>query len=151
MALANGSLADRVSASESTVIKYQPAHKSLSGIGINAEQWFGNVTKTIGKVRLVEETLSSQAIKRAQDLRTKAIIAAVAIGGAVLLVLVIALLFTVVVGRSMVRPLRRLRAGALEVAGVRLPETVRRMSETDGDGISLDVAADRRGLRRRDR
>jgi len=29
----------------------------------------------------------------------------------------------------MVRPLRRLRAGALEVAGMRLPETVRRMSE----------------------
>ncbi len=27
VALANGSLADRVSASESTVIKYQPAHK----------------------------------------------------------------------------------------------------------------------------
>ncbi len=58
---------------------------------------------------------------------------------AVLIVLVIALLFTVVVGRSMVRPLRRLRAGALEVAGVGLPETVRRMSEADSDNISIDV------------
>src|ERR1039458_2159164 len=46
---------------------------------------------------------------------------------------------TVIIGRSMVRPLRRLRAGALEVAGVRLPEMVRRMSEADGGG-SFDVA-----------
>jgi signal transduction histidine kinase len=54
-------------------------------------------------------------------------------------VLVISLVFTVVVGRSMVRPLRRLRAGALEVAGLRLPETVRRMSEADSENISIDV------------
>ena len=139
IALANGSLADRVSGSESTVIKYQPTHKSLRGIGIPSEEWFGNVTETIGKVRLVEETLVSQAIDRAQELRKKAIISAVIIGGAVLAVLVIALLFTVIVGRSMVRPLRRLRAGALEVAGVGLPETVRRMSEADSDSISIDV------------
>ena len=139
VALANGSLADRVSASESTVIKYQPAHKSLSGIGIPSEEWFGNVTETVGKIRLVEETLVSEAINRAQDLRKKAIISAAAIGAAVLIVLAIALLFTVVVGRSMVRPLRRLRAGALEVAGVGLPETVRRMSEADSDNISIDV------------
>jgi len=43
------------------------------------------------------------------------------------------------VARSMVRPLRRLRAGALEVAGVRLPETVRRMSEGEGVGAGLAV------------
>jgi signal transduction histidine kinase len=139
VALANGSLADRVSGSESTVIKYQPTHKSLSGLGIPSEEWFGNVTETIGKVRLVEESLVMQAVNRAQDLRKKAIISAVIIGGAVLVVLVIALLFTVIVGRSMVRPLRRLRAGALEVAGVGLPETVRRMSEIDSDNIAIDV------------
>jgi signal transduction histidine kinase len=39
----------------------------------------------------------------------------------------------------MVRPLRRLRAGALEVAGMRLPETVRRMSEGEGAGAPLEV------------
>ncbi|MGN6791335.1 MAG: nitrate- and nitrite sensing domain-containing protein [Streptosporangiaceae bacterium] len=138
-ALANGSLNDRVQGSESKIITYQPVHHSLSGIGIPSEEWFGNVTETIGKVRLVEERLVSRAVQRAQDLRKQAIISAIGVGGAVLLVLVIALLFTVVVGRSMVRPLRRLRAGALEVAGVGLPETVRRMSEADSDNISIDV------------
>ena len=144
VALATGSLADRVNASEQTVIQYQTANQaagnaSLGNVGINPEEWFGNVTETIGKIRSVEKTLVAQAVTRAQELRKKAIIAAVAIGGAVLVVLVIALLFTVIVGRSMVRPLRRLRAGALEVAGVGLPETVRRMSEADSDNISIDV------------
>src|SRR5262249_26522996 len=81
------------------------------------DEWFGNVTETIGKVHHVEDGLVSQAVHRAQALRKRAIISAIAIGSAVLLVLIIALLFTVIVGRSMVRPLRRLRAGALEVAG----------------------------------
>ena len=39
----------------------------------------------------------------------------------------------------MVRPLRRLRAGALDVAGIRLPETVRRMSEADHEVAPADV------------
>src|SRR5262245_50829699 len=92
VALQNGSLKDRVSAAESTVIKYQPVHGSLSGIGIPAEEWFGNITQTIGKVRLVEEELVSEAIHRAQALRQNAIISALVIGGSVLAVLVIALL-----------------------------------------------------------
>ena len=48
-------------------------------------------------------------------------------------------MITIIVARSMVRPLRKLRTGALEVAGLRLPETVRRMSETDGEGVPLEV------------
>jgi len=47
-----------------------------------------------------------------------------------------------VVARSMVRPLRRLRAGALEVAGIRLPETVRRMSEGEGEGAGVPLAVE---------
>ncbi len=103
VAQATGSLADRVNSSESTVIQYEPTHTSLANIGIVPEEWFGNVTETIGKIRSVEQALVSQAVSRAQDLRKKAIISAVVIAGAVLLVLVISLLFTVVVGRSMVR------------------------------------------------
>ena len=39
----------------------------------------------------------------------------------------------------MTRPLARLRSGALEVAGVRLPETVRRMSESGGADTPPDI------------
>ena len=93
----------------------------------------------VNAFRGVEEKLVSSIISRATALRNSAIVSAVAVGIAVVLVLILALLFTTIVGRSMVRPLRKLRAGALDVAGVRLPETVRRMSETDGDDAPLDV------------
>jgi signal transduction histidine kinase len=93
----------------------------------------------VNAFRGVEKQLVSSIISRATALRNSAIVSAVAVGIAVVLVLILALLFTTIVGRSMVRPLRKLRAGALDVAGIRLPETVRRMSETDGDDAPLDV------------
>jgi signal transduction histidine kinase len=86
----------------------------------------------------LQQNLVTQTIDRSSALRRDAIITASAVGGGVLIVLLLALLLTTVIGRSMVRPLRRLRSGALEIAGVRLPETVRQMSDSDGAAISLD-------------
>jgi signal transduction histidine kinase len=57
----------------------------------------------------------------------------------VFVLLGLALTFTVVVGGSLTGPLRRLRLGALEVAGVRLPDTVRKMSEDEAADAPLDV------------
>jgi signal transduction histidine kinase len=93
----------------------------------------------VSGMRSVEQQLLDSVISRSTSLRNGAIIAVVIdiVGVAVLLGL--ALVSTTVVGRSMVGPLRRLRTGALQVAGVRLPETVQRMSETDGEGVSLEV------------
>jgi signal transduction histidine kinase len=93
----------------------------------------------VSKLRSVEQQLANSVISRSTSLRTGAITAAVIWILVVVLLLGVALVSTTIIGRSMVRPLRRLRAGALEVAGLRLPETVRRMSETDGEGVSLDV------------
>jgi signal transduction histidine kinase len=112
---------------------------SLSKVGIVPDDWKGEMNNLISAVRSAEQDLVSQAVDRASTLRSSAINFALLIGGTVLLVLVLSLLFTVLVGRSMVRPLRRLRAGALEVAGIRLPETVRRMSESDVENIGIDV------------
>ncbi|HET7247985.1 MAG TPA: ATP-binding protein, partial [Streptosporangiaceae bacterium] len=71
--------------------------------------------------------------------RGKAIRSALIDSAAVMLVLALALFFTTAVGRSMTRPLRRLRSGALDVAGVRLPETVRRMTKGDVTDAALEV------------
>jgi HAMP domain-containing protein len=87
----------------------------------------------------VERSLVKSINERASSLRNQAVTTAVITGAVILLVLGLALFFTVVVARSMVRPLRRLRAGALEVAGMRLPETVRNMSEGEGASTKLDV------------
>ncbi len=95
--------------------------------------------QVVSGLRSVEAQLVKSVIARSTALRNSAITDAIVWSSLVLLVLALVLLFTTIIGRSMVRPLRRLRAGALEVAGERLPETVRRMSETDGEGTSLDV------------
>ena len=90
-------------------------------------------------LRSVETQLVRSVIARSTTLRHSAITGVIIWSTVVLLVLALALVSTTIVGRSMVRPLRRLRAGALDVAGLRLPETVRLMAETDGEGVSLDV------------
>jgi signal transduction histidine kinase len=130
------SLQDRVDAARSDVLANASNVKNLP---IVPTDWYGAVSDAILRVHGFEEQLANEAVDRAQALRKRAILSAIAVGSLILLVLVLSLLFTVFVGRSMVRPLRRLRAGALEVAGIRLPETVRRMSETDGENVPVDV------------
>ena len=96
-------------------------------------------TYLVTSLHRVEQSLMSSIIGQVGGLRDGAITSALLEGFGVLLVLVLALIFTVAVGRSMTRPLARLRSGALEVAGVRLPETVRRMSESGGADTPPDI------------
>ncbi len=136
----SSSLVNFASSYELQAIQFGVDNKSLTYSATTANEWYGDMTVgTIGGIRAVEQSLVAATISRAATLHRNAIITASVIGAAVLIVLLLALLLTTVVGRSMVRPLRRLRSGALEVAGVRLPETVRRMSDSDGAGIPLEV------------
>ncbi len=93
----------------------------------------------VASLRTVEQGFMSEIISQSGSLRDRAITTAFIEGLAVLLVLALALLFTVAVGRSMTRPLHRLRTGALEVAGVRLPETVRWMSSGGNTDVPLEI------------
>jgi hypothetical protein len=90
-------------------------------------------------MRSVEQQFADEVISRSGSLHNDAITSAVIFSVAVALLLGIALAATTIIGRSMVGPLRRLRNGALEVAGTRLPEMVRRMSETNGESAPLVV------------
>ncbi len=110
-----------------------------STTGLAVENAVAATSYLVSSLRFVEQHLVSAVIARSKTLRSSAITSVIIDSIAVILALVIALLLTTLVGRSLVRPLRRLRIGALEVAGVRLPEAVRRMSETDGESVSLDV------------
>ena len=136
----SGSLVNFASSYELQAIQFGLDHKSLTYSATTATEWYGAMSAgTIGRIRNVEQDLVAATVSRAGTLHRSAIITASVIGAAVLIVLALALLLTTIVGRSMVRPLRRLRSGALEVAGVRLPETVRRMSESDSGGVPLEV------------
>jgi len=119
----------------------QQHNGNLTAGSTTPRTWYSAMSNEIDhQMASVEEALAGQITSRASSLHRTALTYAIVVGIAVLLVLGLALLLTVIVGRSMVRPLRRLRAGALEVAGVRLPDMVRRMSETDGAGVSFEVA-----------
>ena len=119
----------------SSLIQAGKTSASDTTVSVASEET-GYVVSGLGSV---ERQLVNSVISRSDSLRNGAITSALLDGLVVALLLVIALVSTTTIGRSMVRPLRRLRAGALEVAGLRLPETVRRMSEADGEGVSLEV------------
>jgi anti-sigma regulatory factor (Ser/Thr protein kinase) len=93
----------------------------------------------VGGMRSVEQQFSNSVIARSSSLHDDAITAVIIYSLAVALLLGIALTATVVVARSMVGPLRRLRNGALQIAEVRLPDMIRRMSESQGEGVPLDI------------
>jgi signal transduction histidine kinase len=114
--------------------------ESLGSDPTTADDWYNTMTNTIEyQMGSVQRQLVASVTSRAATLRGNAITQAVVAVAVVLLILMLAVLFTVVIGQSMVRPLRTLRAGALAVAGERLPEIVRRLSETGGEGVSLTV------------
>jgi signal transduction histidine kinase len=98
-----------------------------------------SLSYVVNGMRSVELQLAGSVISRSGSLRQSAITSAVLFSVAVALLLGIALTATVFVGRSMVRPLRKLRSGALAVAEERLPEMVRRITDTDGAGVPLEV------------
>ena len=93
----------------------------------------------VSSLHAVEQRFMNSIIDQSASQRGKAIRSALIDSLAVMLVLALALFFTTAVGRSMTRPLRRLRSGALDVAGVRLPETVRRMTKGDVTDAALEI------------
>ncbi|MFI7445846.1 sensor histidine kinase [Nonomuraea indica] len=103
-----------------------------------AAAWFQAMSNTIDRMRKVEDELSASIILRSRSLQESEQSTALIVGIAIAALLLVVLLVTVVMARSLVRPLRRLRGEALHIAGQRLPETVRRLRESDATG-QLDV------------
>jgi signal transduction histidine kinase len=102
--------------------------------------WYQAESQKLDEIQAVELGIAQDTVARAQSLQQgaqqSALITAIITAAVLLLVLVAALL----VAQSLVRPLRRLRAGALDIASVQLPERVRRLSEAPDAAANLDVA-----------
>jgi signal transduction histidine kinase len=102
--------------------------------------WNAGMTGDIDGMQSTENLLAGNIVNRAGQLKSgaqnSALVTAIITGFVLLLVLAAALF----VARSLVLPLRRLRAGALDVASVQLPERVRQLSESPETAGNLDVA-----------
>ncbi|GAA3217151.1 hypothetical protein GCM10020216_025570 [Nonomuraea helvata] len=110
--------------------------KDLS-IGVRPDRdvstWFDVSTGKIDALRSVEKELASSVILRARALEEGANRSALISGGLILLLLLVVVAIISLIARSLIRPLRKLRGEALDVAGHRLPETVRQLRE-NGEG-----------------
>jgi len=94
---------------------------------------------TVGKVRQVGDELTGNISALANTSRTTASTGLLVTSVVTLLLLSLVLLISALVARSLTRPLRKLRADALDVAGNRLPEMVRRLSQSEGTDEGVDI------------
>ncbi|MGC0416800.1 nitrate- and nitrite sensing domain-containing protein [Embleya sp. AB8] len=105
----------------------------------SAQEWWTLATDKISALGQVEAQLGKKLTATAKDLRdqarTDALVNAILVVGALL----VTILLGVIVARSLVRSLNTLRRSALEVAEERLPETVRRLSESDPGDVDLAI------------
>jgi len=108
--------------------------RALAATNVNDDMSF-----TIGKVRQVADELNGNISTLANASRTNASTRLLVTSLVTVLLLLLVLLISTLVARSLTRPLRKLRTDALDVAGNRLPEMVRRLSQSEGADESLDI------------
>jgi signal transduction histidine kinase len=102
--------------------------------------WNTGMTEDINAMQSTENLIAGNILDRANQLQSGAQGSALSTAIVTAVVLLLVLLAALLVARSLVLPLRRLRAGALDVATVQLPERVRRLSESPDPSSDLEVA-----------
>jgi signal transduction histidine kinase len=101
-------------------------------------QWYAAQSATVNDMQQVELGVAQNIVTRAQSLKAGAERSALINGIVTVLILLLVLIATLAVARSLVRPLRRLREGALNIA-TELPERVRKLGEVMDPSASLEV------------
>nr|WP_275955177.1 nitrate- and nitrite sensing domain-containing protein [Planomonospora venezuelensis] len=134
----NGHSADRADFLRELVLLRASSGAPVKGLDLgekdDAGQWYEAVSVTIDRMRAVEQRHAQGIVARSQELGDAEQGRALLVAGSVAGLLLAVLLITTGVARSLVRPLRRLRREALEVAGKRLPAYVQRVRESSGEG-----------------
>jgi signal transduction histidine kinase len=119
---------------------------NVSNPKLTAPGWYGAMTATINGTRQVAGQLAAGIATRASTLRSQATSGLLVTSVLTVLLLGLVVLVSTIVARSLIRPLRKLRLDALDVASHRLPEMVRRLSESEsaseGDSESDTVAVE---------
>ena len=104
------------------------------------ETWDLGMGDELTAMQNAETVISDNIVSRAGQLHSSAQQSALTFGLITLLVLLIVLAAALAVARSVVGPLRRLRAGALDIASTQLPERVKLLTESPDAAASMEVA-----------
>jgi signal transduction histidine kinase len=102
--------------------------------------WYSAQSAQVNAMQQAEQDVAGNIVARAQSLQNGANSDALLNAILTVIILLLVLLATIVVARSLVGPLRKLREGALNVATVELPERVRLLGEAQDPSISQEVA-----------
>ncbi len=95
------------------------------------------ITLSVGHV--VASLQSTSIHSQISSVHNGTITSVLVAGAVVIIILALALTSMIIVARSILGPLHRLRSGALEAAGTQLPDAVHLISGSGGEGASLDV------------
>ncbi|MEU8381639.1 nitrate- and nitrite sensing domain-containing protein, partial [Streptosporangium sp. NPDC048865] len=138
-----GPKVDQADSMRALVMSLMRENKPLERIGrgwlVSANTWYNASTSIVEGMRTVERRLASAVVARSQEMESAEQRSAVISGASILVLLVLILLITAWVAGTLVRPLRRLRSEALEVADTRLPETVRVLRESGDHAPNVEV------------
>ncbi|UWZ36000.1 nitrate- and nitrite sensing domain-containing protein [Dactylosporangium roseum] len=111
-----------------------------AAVGVTPEEWWLASTSELEYIRTIEMELLEDAIEGAAQRSTDERNAAFLATSAIVLVMLLALLLSWLIGRSMARSLRQLRAQALDVAQHRLPEAIQRLRTLPrGETVTVDT------------
>jgi signal transduction histidine kinase len=143
----SGPQVDAAKSEESLAVALTNKNQSIAAIGTaqtcgktpQAQCWYQTQAVQISDMRQVSDGLVGQVTAQANALTSSSLRSAIITSVVTLLLLILVLLITTFVARSMIRPLRKLRADALEVAGSKLPDMVRRLSESEGGDESVEI------------
>ncbi len=128
---------DAATATELDSVVTGQAGQPLSGN--QPSTWFTDMSFTLTALRTVEGDELDSVTAQANALREGAVRSRELTEWLVLALLVLVLLGSVIMARSLIIPLRRLRTDALDVAGRRLPDMVRQLSESQGIAGDLQI------------
>jgi signal transduction histidine kinase len=102
--------------------------------------WQAGMGDDINAMQATETLIANNIASRASQLESGAQGSALITGVITVVILLLVLIAALLVARSLVLPLRRLRAGALDVASVQLPDRVKQLSESPDAASALEVA-----------
>jgi signal transduction histidine kinase len=125
---------------DQTLVILALANRSPAGLPVTASKWYTSMSSAIGQLRGVEQQVAASVVARAQQLHQGAADSARLSVILSVILLLAALAATFAVAQSIVRPLRRLRSDALQIASVRLPEKMLAIAEAEDPAAESDVA-----------
>ena len=134
-----GTLAEPVAGQARTVEqRATAAGNGALALGSGASgQWVAGMSFTVGWMRHAEQQLADWVVSYSQGMQRSATRSAMVIAGLALAAMLLVVVVTVIIARSMVRPLRRLEAAALDVAETGLPAVVGALDVAGNPGLVL--------------